>query len=279
MPHLAVFGHTVLRPLVGDTRARWLIGQVWAVCTMVWYSLRAQYARAALGILWALLTPLLFLAVYVPLFTYVFNIQSPGNDALAFPLYVVCGFIGWAAFQEGLTQGTTALLYNPSIVKHSPAPPALLPLVKVASSFVGLLAGSLLLVAFLVAVARFPGVRLVLWPVAVGLFFLLTWGLALFMAALAIYVRDLTQVLTTLLSVEFFACPLIWRVDMVPEHLRPWVLVNPLTPFLNLLRASLLPGAPFAWIDLGLACAWAVGALLLGHLVFARLEPGFADAA
>lgn len=279
MKRLALFTHRVLSALLGDPRARRFVGQIWAVGMLVGYSVKAQYARAMLGLLWALLTPLLFLAVYVPLFTYVYNADTAGlGDSLAFPLYVVAGFLGWSAFQEGLTQGATTLVHNPGLIKHSPAPAGLLPFVKVASSFIGLAAGSCLLLLFLGVAGRWPGVRLALWPIAAGLWFLFTWGAALFMAALVIYLRDLTQILATILSVEFFACPLIWHTKMVPAHLQAWVQANPLTPFLNLLRAAFLPGLPFAWLDLLLACGWAGFALLCGRFVFLRLQAGFADA-
>lgn len=271
----------VLAPRLGQVRARELIGRSYAVCTMIYYSVRAQHARTALGLLWAVLTPLLFLAVYLPLFTYVFNARTPGaeSDRLAFPIYVIVGFLAWTAFSEGLNNGATSLIYNPSVVRHSPAPPATLPLVKVASSFVGFVLSSLLTLAVIVALGRWPGWRLLVAPVAGALLFGFTWGLALLAAAVATHVRDALQVLSTILVVEFFACPLIYQVEMVPPHLRHWIQLNPFTPFLNLVRGAFIPAAPLEAADFILAAAWTALAIGAGRAVFRRLEPGFADAA
>jgi len=279
LPSLAL---TCLSPILGTDRARRLVRRGYAIGYLVYFSIRAQYARAILGILWAVLTPLLFLAVYVPLFTYVFNVNpnsmgAGADDTLAFPLYVVTGFLAWLAFQEGVSNGAGSLVYNLGVVRHSPSPPATLPLVKVVSSFVAMGIGLAFLLAFLTATGRFPGIRLVLVPVAVVLLFAFTWGLSLLLSSLATQIRDVLQMLNTLLLVEFFACPLIYHVDMVPEHLHGYITFNPLTPFLNLLRAGFLPQQPIAYQDVWLACGWTGLAMLVGVTVFRRLEPSFAD--
>jgi ABC-type polysaccharide/polyol phosphate export permease len=281
---LALGAATVLlratSPLLGQDRARWLVVRLWAFATLVYYSLRAQYARALLGVVWTVATPLLFLAVYLPLFTYVFKMDAGefAGDELAFPLYVIVGFILWNAFSDGVQNGASSLVMNMGVVRHAPSPPALLPTVKVGTSFVNYVAGVLLVVVFLAAVGRWPGLRLLLLPLAVGLAFLFTWGLALLAAALTVYLGDVLQMLSTVLLIEFFACPLLYPLSVLPAEMRLVVQLNPLSPFLALARASLLPTQPFRPEDIGFAAAWAVGAWLVGAFAFRRLERGFTDA-
>lgn len=271
---------------LGEQRARDLVGRAYSVLTLVIYSVRAQYARTLLGLLWALITPLLFLAVYLPLFSIVFNVKMEGADAdpYAFPLFVVAGFLAWNGFTEGFNTGASSLVFNPGVVKHSPASPSLLPLVKVLSSFVALGCGLSIFVLLLAALGRFPGVRLLLLPVAFLLLFVFTWGLALLVASLATQVRDVLQISGTILMVEFFACPLIYNRAMVlgplGDRLELLLILecNPLTPFLDLTRASLLPSHPVTWGTVALAACWACGAFAVGHFVYGKLEPGFADA-
>lgn len=266
-------------PILGERRARWLVVRGWAIATLVLYTLRARYARALLGVVWTLITPLLFLAVYLPLLTYVFNMEAGefAGDRLAFPIYVIVGFLLWNAFSDGLSNGGSSLVMNIDVVRHSPSPPMLLPTVKVGTSFVNFLAGSALVVVFLAATGHWPGVRLLLFPVAAALAFLLTWGLALLAASLAVFMRDVLQMITTLMLVEFFAAPLLYPVSLVPEHMRIFVELNPFTPFLTLTRASLIPTQPIAFSDVGLAAFWALGAFAVGALTFRRLESGFGD--
>jgi len=277
---LATLALKVLTPILGDARSRWLVVRGWAITTLVLYTLRAQYARALLGIVWTLVTPLLFLAVYLPLFTFVFNMNTKEfeGDPLAFPIYVIVGFLLWNAFADGLSNGGTSLVMNLDVVRHSPSPPMLLPTVKVGTSFVNFMAGSLLVILFLAASGHWPGIRLLLFPVAAGLAFLLTWGLALLASALAVYMRDILQMISTLMLIEFFACPLLYPISQVPESMQIYIKMNPFTPFLTLVRASLIPTQPIAFEDVGLAALWAVGTFAVGALTFQRLEGGFGDA-
>lgn len=281
VPVSARLATAAVKPFLGAPRAEALVGRGYALIALVYYSLRAQYARAALGLLWSLLTPLLFMAVYLPLFLYVFRAPDavPGGE-LAFPMYVIIGFLAWNAFTEAIQSGAGSLVYNTNVVRHSPTPSIMLPLIKVTASFVGLGVGLVCLAVALLAFGFRPGWNICFLPVAVLLSFVFTAGLVLLVAALAMYVRDVLQILSTILLIEFFAVPILYPITMIPERFRIYIELNPLTPFLNIIRGSLFPTAvPLEPRDIGLAAAYALGSLVLGLLVFKRLEPGFSDAA
>ena len=281
VPMSARLATAALKPWRGSARAEGLVGRGYALIALVIYSLRAQYARAALGLLWSILTPLLFMAVYLPLFLYVFKAPDavPGGP-LAFPMYVIIGFLAWNAFTEAIQSGASSLVHNANVVRHSPTPSIMLPLIRVTASFVGLGVGLACLGIALFCFGFWPGWNLLFLPVAVLLSFVFTAGLVLLVAALAMYVRDVLQILSTILLIEFFAVPILYPITMIPEQFRIYIELNPLTPFLNLIRASLFPTAvPLELRDIGLAVAYALGSLALGLFVFKRLEPGFSDAA
>jgi lipopolysaccharide transport system permease protein len=268
-----------LTPLLGAVHAERVVARCYAVLYLVYYYLSAQYARALLGIAWLVVTPLLFLAVYLPVLTYVFNAKLPGAAGpYDYALFIVAGFLPWAAFSDGFGQGAASIVNGASIVRHAPMPPSLLPAIRVSGAFTGLLVGLLIYLPILTALGRFPGLRLVLLPPAFVLLYGFTLGVSWLTSSLAVYVRDILQLLPTLLLIEFFACPIVYPPSLVPPALKMFVGWNPLTPFLALFRASVAPTAEFAWLDLGLATAWTVGALALGSLTFRRLEGGFGDA-
>lgn len=277
---LARLAQALLSPLVGEPRARRAVAQVYAVLYLVFYYLSVQYAKAALGLLWVLLTPAIFLAVYLPVLLYVFKAEPPPGirDATDYALFLMTGFLPWGAFAEGFGQGSQSIIANSGIVRHSPTPPGLLPVIKVTAAFVALTIATAIFLVVLASFDRFPGVRLLLLPVAVGLLFALTLGLTWFTSSVSVYVRDLLQIVPTVLLVEFFACPVIYAPSQAVGVIAPFVAWNPLTPFLALFRAALAPDAPFAWWDLGLAAGWAGLALAIGALTFRRLQDGFCDA-
>lgn len=267
-----------LTPLLGPERALHAVARIYAVVYLVFYYLSAQYAKALLGFLWVAITPALFLLVYLPVLTLVFKAKLPrSDDPLDYALFIVAGFLPWGAFAEGFSQGASCLVNNVSLVRHAPSPPGLLPVIRVSQAFAGLLVGLALFLPVLIVAGRFPGVRLVLLPVAFALLYVFTLGVAWLSSSVAVYSRDILQLVPTLLLVEFFACPIVFHPDMAPGVLGRFVQWNPLTPFLALFRAALAPTAEFAWGDLGLACAWAGGLFLLGTLTFRKLEGGFGD--
>ncbi len=269
----------VLAPLLGADRAQRATAQAYAVAYLVFYYVTIQYARAALGILWVVLTPVTFLAIYLPVLTYVFKADLPNaTGPYDYALFMVGGFLPWGAFADSVGQGSGSIAQNAGIVRHAPMPPALLPVVKVTGSFLGLVIGVVVYAIVLAAVGRFPGVRLVLLPVALVLYYAFTLGVTWFLASASVFARDLVQLIPTFLLVEFFACPIVYHPDMAPGPLGGVVRWNPLTPFLALFRAALAPTAAFAWGDLALAGAWALVAFAVGTFTFKKLEDGFTDA-
>jgi ABC-type polysaccharide/polyol phosphate export permease len=270
---------TCLGPVLGSSRAEFVVARVYAVFYLVFYYLSAQYARALLGILWIVLTPLLFLAIYLPVLTLAFHGKLSESDSsydLAF--FMVAGILPWAAFSDGFGQAAGCLVSSPGIVRHAPIPPSLLPAIRVSGAFTGLLIGLTVFVVVLSGLGRFPGVRLLLLPPSFVLFFCFTLGLSWLASSVSVHVRDMLPFLPTLLQIEFFACPIVYPPSLAPGVFTTLIHLNPLTPFLALFRAALGPSAPFAWMDLAFASVWSLSALVLGFRTFRKLEDGFGDA-
>lgn len=271
----------LLTPLLGEPRARWVVARTWAVLYLVRFYLATQYTRATLGWLWVGIAPLLLIAVYLPVFLFVFNarLPTPGHEtALDYSLFCLTGLVVWSAISDAFSQGASSLVANATLVRHSPAPPTMLPLVKVTISFVWLLIGLSILVVILMVTSRSPGPRIALLIPSCVLLFGFMVGVSVAASFLVAYLRDLLQVLPTLLAIEFFAAPITYSPPATWGKLALVIHANPLTPFLGLFRASVLPWQPFAWNDLVLAMGWTVGALVLGGLTVRRLEAGLKDA-
>jgi len=266
----------LIRPFAGEERARNAVGYAYAVTTLLVYSLHTQHGRAFLGLLWALLVPLLFIAVYVPVMSAFGPMEGVdhiiGQGSLAFPVYVVVGFVTWNAFAGGLQNAAASLVNNASVVHHSPIPLSILPLVKVLNGMVSWILAVGIMLVFLASVGRFPGIRILIFPVLLVLFTLFAQGLALLLSSLSVVFRDLLQMIQTVLMIEFFAVPLLYVPETLPEKFQLVVKLNPLTPFMNLTHAMFIREHPVGWDDLGLATAWAVGIYLLGSFVFNRLK-------
>ncbi len=254
---------------------------MYAVLTLVYYNFSEQHRRAALGVLWMLISPALFLAVYLPTFSAWVGPEASAQlgGTYGFSLYVVVGLVCWTCFIEGLQGGAASLVSNPSLVQHSPIPLSVLPAVKVVSAATGLVLACTLLLGVCIWLGRFPGSRLFLFPLALVLFGAFILGLALFFSAVALAFRDVLQLIQTLLLIEFFAAPIVYLPSRVEGFPRTLTILNPLTPYLTLIRASLIEAMPWSWFDVACGAGWAAATLSIGWVVFRRASASAADLA
>jgi ABC-type polysaccharide/polyol phosphate export permease len=180
-------------------------------------------------------------------------------------------------FADGLARGSGAVQANAALVRKVAFPHRLLVYANVASTF----AVHLLGYAVVLVVLRLMGEPIALsrLPIAlalVGFLFLATVGIAACLAAMQVLVRDIGQLLGVVLTLIFYATPVLYPVALVPERVQPWLLLNPLTPVLERLRELLLGGAGFAVIDVVIA-AVSIAIFAAGAWVFERLSPFFED--
>lgn len=240
--------------------------------------LRNRYMGSFSGGAWALLQPLVQLAVYAFVFGYIFRQRLPGADAPGYVPFLVVALWPWTAFAEAVSRATTAIQDNASLIGKVALPRAALVLAPVMASFaihsVGFV--GLLLVLLLAGTGVAPGGLLLMLP-ALALLFLFALGLALLLSALQVFVRDIAPALPQLLMLWMFLSPVFYGRYVMPEWVRPWFDLNPMTGFVEYLRFVLL-GLPAPGMR-AVACsliAVAV-ALALGMFAFRRLQRHFED--
>lgn len=240
--------------------------------------LRNRFAGSFSGGLWALIQPLILLAVYAFVFVNVFKARVPGADAPGYIPFLVTALWPWTAFSEAILRSTTAVQDNAALIGKVVLPREVLVLASVASSFAVQLLGFL---AILIVLALFgQGIALSRLPLALMLYvplFALALGFALICASIQVFVRDLAQALGQLMTLLMFASPVFYDRELLPENMRGWLDVNPFTFYADSFRALLLHHGTFSGTRCAIALAVAALVLLLGHRVFRRLDPHFED--
>lgn len=240
-------------------------------------ALRERFEGTLTGIGWAVVQPLVMLGVYSLMFVTVLRARLPDSIDLGFVPFLAVGLWPWTAFAESLTQGTTSIHDNASLLSKVALPRAVLVLSRVVAAF-ALHGLGFALVLITLALLGYP----LQWsglPIALGLLCLLAIaaaGLALALAAIQVFVRDLAQIIGQLLTVGFFLTPIFYPREMLPVRLQPLLDANPMTAFVEAFRWSLFgAGEPgFGW--------WALlwfppAALAFGWFVFHRLSRHFED--
>lgn len=240
--------------------------------------MRQRYKASALGLGWTLINPLLVVAAYWVVFKFLFGTPIPN-----YALFLFVGLMVWSLFFGGISIGSQSLVANASLVTKVRFPRAIIPAAAMSANAV--IALVMLVIALPLCIWQTNGslVPLVALPVFLVLTFVLTIGLGLLLAAVNVYFRDVEHVLQAIGVPWFFITPIFYTYTTLPDAAQQhgtiidilhWA--NPISPFVIAVQDTLFFGV---WPTVGdtVYCAVAAGAaLLLGWLVFRRLEPEMA---
>lgn len=229
------------------------------------------------GTLWLVLAPLVLLAVYTFVFARVLPVM--GGDAAwqETGLRIFAALIPFAVFTDILTRSPLLIVANPNYVKKTVFPVELLPVARVATATFFSLISLALLMAFELVVVRQAHLSWLLAPLLYLPLLLLCLGAGWFLAALGVYVRDTVQLSGLLASILLFLTPVFYPLTMVPERLRIFFWLNPLTVIVDSFRQTLVVGGCPDW-GVWLMCLIGCGVLCqLGYAWFALTRRGFAD--
>ncbi|MDJ0705194.1 MAG: ABC transporter permease [Leptolyngbyaceae cyanobacterium MO_188.B28] len=251
--------------------------------TLVQRDLEARYKGSVLGNLWPILNQLAQLLIYTYVFAIVLRVKlslkgMPADNSFVFGLWLFAGLLPWIAFTTGLLQSTSAVISQPNLVKKVVFPLTLLPLVPVLSSFLESTFGLMVLITFVAFFTQSIHVTLLLLPIVWLPQLLLSSGLGFLTAGLTVFIRDIPQTLNVLLNLLFYATPIIYPTDMIPQPFQPWILwLNPLAVISEMYREVILVGHVTHWSEW--ASATAISSMIfLGSIwCYRKLRPAFAD--
>jgi ABC-type polysaccharide/polyol phosphate export permease len=238
--------------------------------------LTARYLGSITGLAWALLHPLLLLAVYHFVFTT--SLRTTGFGSQSFLSFVAAALWPWLAAQEALQRGTVSLAGYAGLIRKVAFPHEIIVFASVAATLALQLAGYLAVLVVLALLGEpihFEGLLLAL-PLWLVMAIAIT-GLTLMLSALQVFVRDVEHVLMPTLMILMYLTPILYPLTLVPESLRPFVAANPFAWLVGRMRDALLEGRLTLHASDALAVVVAIALLLAGIAVFRRLSPHFED--
>lgn len=222
-------------------------------------TLADRFLGSSLGIIWAVLSPLLLMAIFVFVFTFVFPGRLPGRDGtLPFIIWLISGYAPWIALSEGLGAATSSVTSSSGIVKNIAFKSELLPIVGAMLGLVPLTVGLLLIFFLQILTAEGMGAAAWILPVSILLQLVLVSGMGLFLSALNVFLRDTALALPSVLTMLLFASPIFYPITSYPEWVRGVLIFNPFYIMAELYRAPIMEGRlPPIWMlgYLGLICA------------------------
>lgn len=257
--------------VVGHMRELWRFREL--VHVLAVRNIKVKYQQSMLGFLWTLLNPLLMLAILLIVFTQIARIPIESYWA-----FLLSGYFVWNFINQTLTAGTFVLTEHSTMLRSVPFPGDIPVLAAALSRFVEFVI-ELALVVVLVAVfhhGKLP-VSFAIVPLLTVFLMVLAMGLALPVAALAVYYYDVRHMMPIALTALFYVSPVFYSVELVPASFRFLYVVNPIAHLLEIYRLAIYDGVmPSAGTTVTVG-AISVATFVLGYAVFNHFKSTFAE--
>jgi lipopolysaccharide transport system permease protein len=234
--------------------------------------LKVRYEGSTLGFAWALANPLLLLCVFYFLFHTVLSV-----DVRRFTSFTFSGILIWYWFSSSLTQSATSITASRELIRHPGFPIAVLPVVSVSGALLHFLLSMPVLLLLIFLEGADLKLTILAFPLIILIQFVLLLGLGYFFAAANVLFRDTSHMLSGLLQVMFFLCPIFYDPSVVPVAYQPFYNLNPLVPLLEAYRAVLLEGTLPNALPLFVLSVLAIGLLYFGFKVFLEVSYRFVE--
>ena len=239
----------VLPTLVIRPPRKWVpvdLKELWAyrelIITFTLRDIKLRYKQTGLGIAWAVLQPIITMAIFTVIFGGFAKIPS---DGVPYPLFVLSALLPWTLFAEGLTRSTASMVSNANIMTKVYFPRLIMPLSSIISPLVDFAVSFIILIAMMVYFGFMPTINIVFLPLFLLLALATSLGVGLWLSALNVKYRDFQYTVPFLIQIGMYASPVVYASSLIPTALRTWYGLNPMTGVIEGFRWALLgTGAP-----------------------------------
>lgn len=248
------------------------------IISLVRKDLRGRYKGSVLGFLWTFINPLLQLIVYTIVFSIIMNTSYE-----QYYLFLFVALVPWMFFSSSVTDGAASILKEKDMVKKIYFPREVLPISTVTSGFVNMILTFIVVfVVVIISGRELNPLALLCLPVVMIVEYILCLGIALIVSSLTVYLRDLQYILGIFVMALQYLTPVMYGVDMVERSSAgKWLVMmfnlNPMTPIIKIYRQIIYYGEVPELGSLLIAVAVGVVFIVVGEILFKRLQKGFAE--
>lgn len=240
--------------------------------TNVRKEIRGRYKNSVLGVLWSFLNPLFQLLVY----SVIFGALLAGSDK-TYPIYVCVALIPWTYFTTTVSSSSFTIIGNADIIKKVYFPREILPISVNTSGAVNFMISTIIILAFTIFSGLGLTFYILLYPVILLIQYVLQLGIAFILSSITVYFRDLEHIIGIILMAAFYGTPIVYRIEQLPPKLQVIMNLNPMTHIINAYRAIFYYKQMPDFKALGILTAISVVLLILGYMLFKKLQKGFAE--
>lgn len=243
------------------------------ILTLTRRDLKVKYAQTSLGLIWAIIQPLIALVIFSVFFQGLIHLET---DDVPYPVFAFSGMIVWYYFSNMLHQAGSSLITHQDLIKKIYFPRIILPISKMLAGLFefGIAFIILIIMLFFFKISISP--MILLLPFVVLITMLMGLALSLWLSAITVKRRDLLHLIPYLVNYGIWLTPVFYPTTLVPEPYQEWIYyLNPMASAIDLFRSCLF-GTPFEW-TYAISFIWVGVMVVSGLYVFRKTERNIAD--
>ena len=240
--------------------------------TNVKKEIRGKYKNSFLGVLWSFLNPLLQIAVYAIVFPLILR-----NTQENYVIFLCCGLIPWTFFSTAISRSAFTMIENGNILKKVYFPREILPISVVTSEAVNFMISTIIILAFVIFGGLGITKYILFYPLILVVQYLLVLAISLIVSSICVYIRDLQHFIGIFLQLLFYATPVVYSAETIPENFAWMLKIKPMTYIIdgyrNIFYNQTMPDIK-ALLILFVILLFVI---VIGYVIFNKLQKGFAE--
>lgn len=241
---------------------------------LIWRDIKVRYKQTALGVLWAIIQPLMTMIVFSIFFGKLAKLSS---DGVPYPIFSFAALVPWTLFAGGLSQASGSLVGSSNLIKKVYFPRLIIPTATVLAGVVDFLVAFGMLLLLMLGYGIMPTINIIWLPALLLLTVVTSLGISLWLSALNVEYRDVKYVIPFLTQFWLFATPIAYSSSLLSEPWRTIYGINPMVGVVEGFRWALLGTDTQPGAMIFVSALAAVFLLVSGAYYFRRMEKTFAD--
>jgi lipopolysaccharide transport system permease protein len=242
-----------------------------------WRDLKVRYKQTAIGLIWAILRPLLTMIVFTIIFGRVAGMKSEGNAP--YSIMVFAGLLPWQFFSTAFSTASESLVTNSNLLSKVYFPRIIVPTSSIITSFVDFLISFVILFALMLYYKYIPSWQILFLPFFIVLTFLQSFGFGIYLAALNVKFRDFRYIIPFIVQFGLYISPIGFSSSLIPEKWRFLYYLNPMVSVIDGFRWCIIGNGPTNPFTPYFILSISITILILVYSIykFRKMEKTFAD--
>ncbi len=243
---------------------------------LAWRDISVRYKQTVAGVAWALIRPFVTIAVLTVVFGKLAQLPSDGNTP--YPLMVFAGMLPWMFLSSTLSDASNSLINSANLISKVYFPRLIVPAATICAGLIDLAISFVALLILMAWYLYLPGPQILLFPLFVLLAIVSTLGPSLWISAVNVRYRDFRHLVPFAIQIGFYASPVGFSSNVIPEQYRLWYSLNPIVGIIDGFRWCILGNqSPLYFPGLLVSITFSILFLALGIRRFRKVERQFAD--